>query len=43
MIHVGGWEDEYGIAQKAVKRVCDKWDVVNTVTKLYAACTRKVS
>lgn len=27
-IHVGGWEDEYGVAQKADKIVCDDWEVV---------------
>ena len=27
-IHVGGWEDEYGVAQKADKIVCDEWEVV---------------
>ena len=27
-IHVGGWEDEYGVAQKANKIVCDEWEVV---------------
>jgi ornithine cyclodeaminase/alanine dehydrogenase-like protein (mu-crystallin family) len=27
-IHVGGWEDEYGVAQKASKIVCDEWEVV---------------
>ena len=27
-IHVGGWEDEYGVALKANKIVCDEWDVV---------------
>ena len=27
-IHVGGWEDEYGVALKADKIVCDDWAVV---------------
>lgn len=27
-IHVGGWEDEYGVALKADKIVCDEWEVV---------------
>jgi len=27
-IHVGGWEDEYGVALKADKIVCDDWEVV---------------
>jgi len=27
-IHVGGWEDEFGVAQKANKIVCDEWEVV---------------
>ena len=38
-IHVGGWEDEYGVAQKADKIVCDEWDVVKhrsqTLCRMY--------
>jgi ornithine cyclodeaminase/alanine dehydrogenase-like protein (mu-crystallin family) len=38
-IHVGGWEDEYGVAQKADKIVCDEWEVVKhrsqTLCKMY--------
>ena len=38
-IHVGGWEDEYGVALKADKIVCDKWDVVKhrsqTLCRMY--------
>ena len=38
-IHVGGWEDEYGVALKADKIVCDEWDVVKhrsqTLCRMY--------
>lgn len=38
-IHVGGWEDEYGVAQKANKIVCDEWEVVKhrsqTICRMY--------
>ena len=38
-IHVGGWEDEYGVAQKANKIVCDDWEVVKhrsqTLCRMY--------
>ncbi len=38
-IHVGGWEDEYGVAQKADKIVCDEWEVVKhrsqTLCRMY--------
>ena len=38
-IHVGGWEDEYGVAQKASKIVCDEWEVVKhrsqTLCRMY--------
>ena len=38
-IHVGGWEDEYGVAQKADKIVCDDWEVVKhrsqTLCRMY--------
>ena len=40
-IHVGGWEDEYGVAQKADKIVCDEWEVVKhrsqTLCRMYLA------
>lgn len=40
-IHVGGWEDEYGVAQKADKIVCDDWEVVKhrsqTLCRMYKA------
>lgn len=40
-IHVGGWEDEYGVAQKANKIVCDEWKVVKhrsqTLCRMYKA------
>lgn len=38
-IHVGGWEDEYGVALKADKIVCDKWEDVKhrsqTLCRMY--------
>lgn len=38
-IHVGGWEDEYSVAQKADKIVCDEWEVVKhrsqTLCRMY--------
>lgn len=38
-IHVGGWEDEYGVAQKASKIICDDWEVVKhrsqTLCRMY--------
>ena len=38
-IHVGGWEDDYGVAQKADKIVCDEWEVVKhrsqTLCRMY--------
>lgn len=38
-VHVGGWEDEYGVAQKANKIVCDEWEVVKhrsqTLCRMY--------
>ena len=38
-IHVGGWEDEYGVAMKANKIVCDDWEVVKhrsqTLCRMY--------
>ena len=40
-IHVGGWEDEYGVAQKANKIVCDEWEMVKhrsqTLCRMYKA------
>lgn len=40
-IHVGGWEDEYAVAQKADKIVCDSWDAIKhrgspTLGRMYA-------
>lgn len=32
-IHVGGWEDEYAVAQKANKIVCDEWDCIKHRTQ----------
>lgn len=38
-IHVGGWEDEFAVAQKADKIVCDEWEVVKhrsqTLCRMY--------
>lgn len=38
-IHVGGWEDEYGVALKADKIVCDNWEQVKhrsqTLCRMY--------
>lgn len=38
-IHVGGWEDEFAVAHKADKIVCDNWDSVKhrtqTLSRLY--------
>ena len=38
-IHVGGWEDEYGVALKADKIVCDDWNAskhrTQTICRMY--------
>lgn len=38
-IHVGGWEDEYAVAQKAAKIVCDEWECIKhrtqTISRMY--------
>lgn len=38
-IHVGGWEDEFGVALKADKIVCDDWETVKhrsqTLCRMY--------
>lgn len=38
-IHVGGWEDEYAVAKKAQKIVCDEWECVKhraqTISRMY--------
>lgn len=38
-IHVGGWEDEFAVAQKANKIVCDDWESVKhrsqTLSRMY--------
>lgn len=38
-IHVGGWEDEYAVAQKADKIICDDWESVKhrsqTLSRMY--------
>lgn len=37
--HVGGWEDEYGVAEQCDKIVCDDWDTVThrtqTLSRMY--------
>lgn len=37
--HVGGWEDEYGVAQSCQKIVCDDWETVKhrtqTLSRMY--------
>ena len=38
--HVGGWEDEYKVAQQCDKIVCDDWETVThrtqTLSRMYA-------
>lgn len=38
-IHVAGWEDEYAVAQKASKIVCDDWECIKhrtqTISRMY--------
>lgn len=38
-IHVGGWEDEFAVAQKADKIVCDEWESckhrTQTISRMY--------
>ncbi|MCK5925023.1 MAG: hypothetical protein KAG10_03945, partial [Methylococcales bacterium] len=37
--HIGGWEDEYAVAQQCDKIVCDDWDTVThrgqTLSRMY--------
>jgi len=37
--HIGGWEDEYGVAKQCEKIVCDDWDTVKhrtqTLSRMY--------
>ncbi len=37
--HIGGWEDEYAVAQQCDKIVCDDWDTVchrtQTLSRMY--------
>lgn len=39
--HVGGWEDDFGVARQADKIVCDDWDTVKhrtqTLSRMYKA------
>lgn len=38
--HIGGWEDEYAVAQQCDKIICDDWDTVThrtqTLSRMYA-------
>ena len=38
-IHVAGWEDEYAVAKKASKIVCDEWECIKhrtqTISRMY--------
>lgn len=38
-IHVGGWEDEYAVAQKSAKIICDEWECIKhrtqTISRMY--------
>lgn len=38
-VHVGGWEDEYAVAKRADKIVCDEWESVKhrsqTISRMY--------
>jgi ornithine cyclodeaminase/alanine dehydrogenase-like protein (mu-crystallin family) len=38
--HIGGWEDEYEVAQQCDKIVCDDWETVThrtqTLSRMYA-------
>ncbi len=40
-IHVGGWEDEYEVAQMADKIICDEWECIKhrtqTISRMYKA------
>ena len=39
--HIGGWEDEFGVAEQCQKIVCDDWDTVKhrtqTLSRMYQA------
>ncbi len=36
--HIGGWEDEYAVVQKAAKIVCDDWNTVKHRTQTVSRC-----
>ena len=36
--HIGGWEDEYAVVQKADKIVCDDWSIVKHRTQTLSRC-----
>ena len=36
--HIGGWEDEYAVVQKANKIVCDDWETVKHRTQTVSRC-----
>ena len=36
--HIGGWEDEYAVVQKADKIVCDDWQTVKHRTQTVSRC-----
>ena len=36
--HIGGWEDEYAVVQKAAKIVCDDWNTVKHRTQTLSRC-----
>lgn len=36
--HIGGWEDEYAVVQKADKIVCDDWNTVKHRTQTVSRC-----
>ncbi|MBO4411897.1 MAG: ornithine cyclodeaminase family protein [Lachnospiraceae bacterium] len=36
--HIGGWEDEYAVIQKADKIVCDDWNTVKHRTQTVSRC-----
>ena len=36
--HIGGWEDEYAVVEKADKIVCDDWETVKHRTQTVSRC-----
>jgi len=39
--HIGGWEDEYAVIQKADKIVCDDWNTVKHRTQTVSRCYKE--